>query len=232
MLGRYRCFWSRYRFSVFFSFFKSRFWFFKNIAISILFFGFIYLFANSLVGAQLIRYMQHLRGTQRLKFPDLTNLSLYVSMSLYVFLWSNQLSVLIWSFPHPRHPSNSSSSSSFCSYSTCKFTCLQQTWLRLLQFTLYFGISQVKSEDKLQRIQNSLARVIKHTSKYQHITPTLWKTTLASNQTKNRVQTLSSQIQNTYTSTIVTIVFHFRTQSYYYFWRKKYYVTYPTIIEY
>ena len=37
-----------------------------------------------------------------------------------------------------------------------------------------------------------LARVITNTSKYQHIIPTLKKTTLASNQTKNRVQTLSS----------------------------------------
>ena len=65
--------------------------------------------------------------------------------------------------------------------------------------SLYSGISQANL-NKLQRIQNSLARVITNTSKYQHITPTL-KTTLASNQTKNRVQTLSSHIQNTYKST-------------------------------
>ena len=47
----------------------------------------------------------------------------------HVFLWSNQLCIQILSFSHPRHPSNSSSSSSFCSHSPCKFTCLQQTWL-------------------------------------------------------------------------------------------------------
>ena len=37
-----------------------------------------------------------------------------------------------------------------------------------------FGISQTNL-NKLQRIQNSLARVITNTSKYQHITPTLKK---------------------------------------------------------
>ena len=77
--------------------------------------------------------------------------------------------------------------------------------------SLYSGISQ-SNLNKLQRIQNSLARVITNTSKYQHITPTLKKTTLASNQTKNRLQTLSchtkhSQINNLH---IFTIVFHFR----------------------
>ena len=66
--------------------------------------------------------------------------------------------------------------------------------------SLYSGISQ-SNLNKLQRIQNSLARVITNTSKYQHITPTLKKTTLASNQTKNRLQTLSSHIQNTHKST-------------------------------
>ena len=40
--------------------------------------------------------------------------------------------------------------------------------------SLYSGISQ-SNLNKLQRIQNSLARVIKNTSKYQHITPTLKK---------------------------------------------------------
>ena len=38
--------------------------------------------------------------------------------------------------------------------------------------SLYSGISQTNL-NKLQRIQNSLARVITNTSKYQHITPTL-----------------------------------------------------------
>ena len=40
--------------------------------------------------------------------------------------------------------------------------------------SLYSGISQTNL-NKLQRIQNSLARVIANTSKYQHITPTLKK---------------------------------------------------------
>ena len=40
--------------------------------------------------------------------------------------------------------------------------------------SLYFGISQANL-NKLQRIQNSLARVITNTSKYQHITPILKK---------------------------------------------------------
>ena len=40
--------------------------------------------------------------------------------------------------------------------------------------SLYSGISQTNL-NKLQRIQNSLARVITNTSKYQHITPTLKK---------------------------------------------------------
>ena len=78
--------------------------------------------------------------------------------------------------------------------------------------SLYSGISQ-SNLNKLQRIQNSLARVITNTSKYQHITPLLKKPTLASYQTKNRLQTVFShtkhlqQINNLH---IFTIVFHFR----------------------
>ena len=52
----------------------------------------------------------------------------------HVFLWPNQLCIQILSFTYPRHPSSSSSSSSFYSHSACKFTSLQQTWLP--QFTL------------------------------------------------------------------------------------------------
>ena len=77
--------------------------------------------------------------------------------------------------------------------------------------SLYSGISQTNL-NKLQRIQNSLARVITNTSKYQHITPTL----------KNYIGFLSNkelttkfvfshtkhlQINNLHIS---TIVFHFR----------------------
>ena len=66
--------------------------------------------------------------------------------------------------------------------------------------SLYSGISQANL-NKLQRIQNSLARVITNTSKYQTHHTNTQKTTLASNQTKNRLQTLSSHIQNTHKST-------------------------------
>ena len=48
------------------------------------------------------------------------------------------------------------------------------TWKLDYCNSLYSGISQANL-NKLQRIQNSLARVITNTSKYQHITPTLKK---------------------------------------------------------
>ena len=59
--------------------------------------------------------------------------------------------------------------------------------------SLYSGISQANL-NTLQRIQNSLARVITNTSKHHNNTQ---KTTLASNQTKNWLLTQSSHIQNT-----------------------------------
>ena len=66
--------------------------------------------------------------------------------------------------------------------------------------SLYSGISQTNL-NKLQRIQNSLARVhYKYFKISTHHTNTQ-KTTLASYQTKNRLQNLSSHIQNTYKST-------------------------------
>ena len=94
----------------------------------------------------------------------------------------------ILSFSYPRHPSNSSSSSSFYSHSSCKFTCLQQTWL--LQ-SLYPGISLANLNTSHQYSEK-----------------------LSSNQTKNQLQTLSSHLQNTNKSItfiiIFTINFHFR----------------------
>ena len=77
--------------------------------------------------------------------------------------------------------------------------------------SLYSGISQ-SNLNKLQRIQNSLARVITNTSKYQHITPTLKNYTgFQSNKESitNSVfsRTKHSQINNLH---IFTIVFHFR----------------------
>ena len=76
--------------------------------------------------------------------------------------------------------------------------------------SLYSGISQSNLK-KLQRIQNSLARVITNTSKYQHITPTLKNYTgFQSNKESitNSVfsHTKHSQINNLH---IFTIVFHF-----------------------
>ena len=53
-----------------------------------------------------------------------------------------------------------------------------------IHFTL---ASHNQISTNFQRIQNSLARVITNTSKYQHITPTLKKLHKASNQTKNRI---------------------------------------------
>ena len=80
---------------------------------------------------------------QRLKFSDLTNLSLSndiipVSSSArnlgFIFdsdmSFSEQINSVSKSCHfHIRsgHPSNPSSSSSFCSHSSCKFSCLQQT---------------------------------------------------------------------------------------------------------
>ena len=79
--------------------------------------------------------------------------------------------------------------------------------------SLYSGISQANL-NKLQRIQNSLARVITNTSKYQHITPILKK--LHWLPIKQRIDynftnsvfshTKHLQINNLH---IFTIVFHF-----------------------
>ena len=59
--------------------------------------------------------------------------------------------------------------------------------------SLYNGISQANL-NKIQRIQNTLARVVTNTSKFgTHYTNTQ-KITLASNQTTHRLQTVSSYI--------------------------------------
>ena len=113
-------------------------------------------------------------------------------------------------FSYPRHLSNSSSSSSFYSHSSCKFTCLQKT-LYVLQFTLLWHLTnkseQTSTHSKFEHWHVSLQTLV---SKYQHITPTLKKLHwLNSYQTKNRLQniclltykTLTNQ-QPTYISTI------------------------------
>ena len=77
--------------------------------------------------------------------------------------------------------------------------------------SLYSGISQTNL-NKLQRIQNSLARVITNTSKYQHITPTLKKLHWLPIKQRSITKSVFShtkhlQINNLH---IFTIVFHFR----------------------
>ena len=80
--------------------------------------------------------------------------------------------------------------------------------------SLYSGISQTNL-NKLQRIQNSLARAITNTSKYQHITPTLkklhWLPIRLSNKESTTKPVFSHtkhlQINNLH---IFTIVFHSR----------------------
>ena len=78
--------------------------------------------------------------------------------------------------------------------------------------SLYSGISQVNL-NKLQRIQNSLARVITNTSKYQHITPIAYSKNYTGFQSNKELITNSVfshtkhlQINNQH---IFTIVFHF-----------------------
>ena len=110
---------------------------------------------------------------------------------------SNQLCIQILPFPYPRHPSNSSSSSSFYSHSSCKFTCLQQT--RLLQFTLLWHLTN-KSQQTSTHSKFIGTCHYKYFKISTHHTNTQ-KTTLASYQTKNRLQNLSSHIQNPYKST-------------------------------
>ena len=115
----------------------------------------------------------------------------------HVFLWSNQLCIQILSFSYPRHPSNPSSSSTLYSHSSCKLTCLQQTWL--LQFTLLWHLTN-KSQQTSTHSKFIGTCHYKYFKISTHHTNTQ-KTTLASHQTKNRLQNLSSHIQNTYKST-------------------------------
>ena len=77
------------------------------------------------------------------------------------------------SFSCQRHPSYSSSPSSFCSY-TALSNSLISTFSSKVDYcnSLYNGISQ-KNLNKIQRIQNTLARVVTNTSKFEHITSIL-----------------------------------------------------------
>ena len=168
---------------------------------------------------------------QHLKFSDLTNLSLSndviisypipVSSSAHnlgfiylwlwhVFLWSNQLST---------GPNLVISTSETSVEFVIFFLFLQPQHLQIhlslanLTTAIHFtpdGISQTNL-NKLQHIQNSLARAITNTSKYQHITPTLeklyWLPIKESSTNSVFSHTKHLQINNLH---IFTMVFHFR----------------------
>ena len=128
----------------------------------------------------------------------------------HVLLWSNQLCIQILSFSYLRHPSYSSSASSFYSHSSCNNSLVSSK----LDYcnSLYPGISQTNL-NKLQRIQNSL-----------HVSlQTLQNINTSHQHSKNYIGFLSNkesitksvfshtkhlQINNLHISTI--IVFHFR----------------------
>ena len=77
--------------------------------------------------------------------------------------------------------------------------------------SLYSGISQANL-NKLQRIQNSLARVITNTSKYQHITPTLKTYTGFQSNKELSTNSVFSHTKHLQINSlhIFTIVFYFR----------------------
>ena len=123
-----------------------------------------------------------------------------------VFLWSDQLSVQILSFPHPRYSSNSSSSSSPCSYITCEFTCLQQTWL--LQSTSLWHLTN-KSQQTSTHSKFIGTRHHKHFKISTHHTDTKKQHWLPIEQRIEYELCLlifKTQINNLH---IFTIVFHF-----------------------
>ena len=135
---------------------------------------------------QKLNFFSLAQKQQRLKFSDLTNLSL----SNDIIPVSSSARNLGFIFDSDMSFSDQISSVS----KSCHFHIRDIRRIRhLLPFStatalanslvsskldycnsLYSGISQTNL-NKLQRIQNSLARVITNTSKYQHITPTLKK---------------------------------------------------------
>ena len=160
---------------------------------------------------------------QRLKFSDLTNLSLSndiipVSSSArnLVFIFDSDMSF-------PKQIKSVSKSCHFhirdirrirhllpLSAATALANSLVSSKLDYCN-SLHSGKSQANL-NKLQRIQNSLARVITNTSKYQHITPTLKSYTGFQSNKESITNSVFShtkhlQINNLH---IFTIVFHFR----------------------
>ena len=120
--------------------------------------------------------------------------------------FSNQINSLSKSCHYHirEHSSNSSSFSSFCSQSTYKFTCLRQTCL--LRFTLIWHLTS-KSQQTSTHSKLISTRHHKHFKISTHHTNTK-KTTLASQQTKNRLQTLSSHIYKTLTNQQPTYLYN------------------------
>ena len=106
-----------------------------------------------MISSQLVPLLAILASSLTLTCLSLIKSTLYPNLVIFI----------------PVHPSNSSSSSSLYSYSSCKFTCLQQTWL--LQFTLlwhltnksqqtsthskFFGTCHYKYSEILQNINTS-----------------------------------------------------------------------------
>ena len=68
---------------------------------------------------------------------------------------------------YQRHPSYSSSPSSFCSYSACQCHSSPANLIIVIHSTMAFRQANL---NKIQRIQNTLARVVTNTSKFEHIT--------------------------------------------------------------
>ena len=127
-------------------------------------------------------------------------------MSLYGEMDSDTKSCQL---SHPRHRSNPSGSSSFCSHRACKFPCLQQTGL--LQFILNWHAHNLISGN-FNAFYDSLARVSYKHFKISTHQACPEKTRLDSNGGMDRLETLSSHIHDTHKSTvwnIFTIVFHF-----------------------
>ena len=128
-----------------------------------------------------------------------------------VFLWSNQLCVQILSFSYPRHPSNTSSSSTLCtvcSHSSCKFTCLQQTWL--LQFILLWHLTNKSQQTSTHSkfIGTCHYKYFKISTHHTNTQKIHWLPIKQKSITKSVFShTKHLQINNLH---IFTIVFHFR----------------------
>ena len=161
---------------------------------------------------------------QRLKFSDLTNLSLnndiipvssYARNLGFIFIsdmsFSDQINsvskychfhirdirrICHFLFLHPQHPLANSLVSSKLDY-YCN--------------SLYSGISQTIL-NKLKRIQNLLARVLTNTSTYQYITPTLKNYTDFLSNKESITKSVFSHTKHLQINNlqIFTIVFHFR----------------------